>query len=399
MSSNRPFEPFNLAAVMQNAEALKGMRRASVLDDLQAQYLGGQIKRSESAEGRAQSQEDRASTEFDQEQQVVNTRLLNMAAAEVAQNPAAAQRWDPIIKAAIPNWEPIQGGDPAQIQAAAKQLFESTSQALQAYTAGSGVTQAKPSALIEQYNQAVAEGYKGGYLNFVQEQSQRQVGAQYGAPVNQPGLGIVQPSRVDPTRNITLTPEADVVSAGAERAGSEATAQTQAREAQQRFSAQIDEGFAAADSMPVLRRGLELLDQGIQTGGYNALELWAKNRLGVTGADEGELSANLGKAVLAQLRSTFGAQFTEREGARLAELEGGFGKSAAVNRRLLQQALQLVERTARRGVLAARRSGDDETARMIEEAMNERLEYGDTQQPEAGANGQQVGRFTIQVVD
>jgi hypothetical protein len=365
---------------MQNAEALKGMRRASVLDDLQAQYLGGQIKRAESAEGRAQAQETRASTEFDQEQQVINTRLLNMAAAEVAQNPAAASRWDPIIKAAIPNWEPIQGGDPAQIQAAAKLWFESTSQALEAYQSTTTSSNVQSTQILGNGNIGIVT--RDGRVIDTGHQAKPQMS------VNNVG-GVPTVTRLTGA-NTSTTPLSTIegeAQGAAQIAGSEATAETQARETQQRFSAQIDEGFAAADSMPVLRRGLELLDQGIQTGGYNALELWAKNRLGVTGADEGELSANLGKAVLAQLRSTFGAQFTEREGARLAELEGGFGKSAAVNRRLLQQALQLVERTARRGVLAARRSGDDETARMIEEAMNERLEYGDTQsqQPDQSA--------------
>lgn len=136
MASNRPFEPFSIASVMQNAEALKSMKRQSVLDDLQGQYMRGNITRAESGERRAQAVESRASTEFDQEQQVTNTRLLNMAAAEVAQNPAAASRWDPILKAAIPNWESMQGGDPAQIQAGAKQLYESTTAALTAHTRG-----------------------------------------------------------------------------------------------------------------------------------------------------------------------------------------------------------------------------------------------------------------------
>jgi hypothetical protein len=171
----------------------------------------------------------------------------------------------------------------------------------------------------------------------------------------------------------------------AQSAGKVTGAQARSRTGEERMAAQIDEGFAAADSLPVIRRGLELLDQGVKTGGWNALKLWASNRLGVTGADQGELSANLGKAVLSQLRSTFGAQFTEREGARLAEIEAGFGKSTEANRRLLQQAFQLVERTARRGVLAARRSGDEETARMIEESMNERLDYD--REPESSDAG------------
>lgn len=169
--------------------------------------------------------------------------------------------------------------------------------------------------------------------------------------------------------------------AAAQRREAEQLAGTRGQTTAQRWATQIDEGFAAADSLPVLRRGLELLKGGIETGGWDAVKLWASNRLGVTGADEGELSANLGKAVLAQLRSTFGAQFTEREGARLAEIEAGFGKSTAANIRLLEQAAQLVERTAKRGITAAKNAGDDDAARMIEEALSFRITYG------AGSSG------------
>lgn len=175
-----------------------------------------------------------------------------------------------------------------------------------------------------------------------------------------------------------LSTSEEETAAAARRAEEEKLAGTRGQLTAQRWATQIDEGFAAADSLPVLRRGLELLkDVGIETGGLDALKLWASNRLGVTGADEGELSANLGKAVLAQLRSTFGAQFTEREGARLAEIEAGFGKSTAANTRLLEQAYQLVERTAKRGINAARSAGDNDSAQMIEDAMNFRITYDD----------------------
>ena len=87
-----------------------------------------------------------------------------------------------------------------------------------------GGAAAKPSALVEQYQLAKAEGFSGSYLDFVREQSQRQVGAQYGAPVNQPGIGVVQPSRTDPSRNVTLVPESTVVSSDAERARANAAA-------------------------------------------------------------------------------------------------------------------------------------------------------------------------------
>ncbi len=266
MASNRPFEPFSLASVMQNAEQLKSMKRQSALDDLQAQYLQGQNTRAQSAEGRAQ-------TEFSQEQQVANTRLLNMAAAEVAQNPAAASRWDPIIKAAIPNWEPIQGGDPAQIQAAAKQLFDSTSRALQAFNAGSGVAQAKPSALIEQYDRYVAQGGQLPFVDpnrsgndFITQFAQSQVGAQYGAPTDVPGVGVVQPSRTQgPGGNVVISPESNVANAEAARAGQAATAKAQA-EATAEQQQELTANQRTLEVWGVAKQGLVRALSGTSTG-------------------------------------------------------------------------------------------------------------------------------------
>lgn len=126
------FTPFSLANVFQNVEAVKGMRNDNLMAGLQQKFMGQQMDRAGAQEQRAAAQESRAQAQFDQEAQLFNTRLLNMAAAEVAQNPNAARRWDSVLKAAIPNWEPVQG-DPAQIQAAAKQIYESTSAALSAY--------------------------------------------------------------------------------------------------------------------------------------------------------------------------------------------------------------------------------------------------------------------------
>lgn len=131
------FTPFSLANVFQNVEAVKGMRNDNLMAGLQQKFMGQQMDRAGAQERRAAAQESRAQAQFDQEGQVFNTKLLNMAAAEVAQNPNAARRWDSVLKAAIPNWEPVHG-DPAQIQAAAKQLYESTSAALSAYQGNNG---------------------------------------------------------------------------------------------------------------------------------------------------------------------------------------------------------------------------------------------------------------------
>ena len=107
----------------------------------------------------------------------------------------------------------------------------------------------------------------------------------------------------------------------------------------------------------------------VDTGGFPRAALAVKNFFGVTGADETELSNNLGKAVLSQLRATFGAQFTEREGQLLLSIEANIGKSTEGNRVLLERALRLVDRTIDRGIRAAERRGDTAT---VDELRRER---------------------------
>lgn len=157
--------------------------------------------------------------------------------------------------------------------------------------------------------------------------------------------------------------------------GGVSNAEEGAKENQKRYASMISEGYKAADALPIVNRGLELLGS-VSTGGIDAAKLKATNLFGVTGADEAELSANLGKAVLAQLRTTFGAQFTENEGRRLQEIEAGFGKSTEGNKRLLDQAKKLVERVARRGIDAAKRTNNAFDADEIDRAMQFSLSPG-----------------------
>jgi len=137
---------------------------------------------------------------------------------------------------------------------------------------------------------------------------------------------------------------------------------------EERRQSTINLGVDASKGLPVLKRSLELLDT-IQTGGFAAAQLRFQQAFGIEGADEGELSANLGKAVLTQLKSTFGSAFTEREGSRLERIEAGFGKSPATNRRLLGNLLQLVEREANSAIKAAVESKDFRTAAEIQELL------------------------------
>lgn len=131
------FAPFNLASVIQNAEAIKGMRRQGVLDDLQAQYVQSQMGRAGAQEQRAVAQEGRVKTEFDQEQAMFGLRQLNAATAEISQNPSALKRWAPVLIAIDPNggWDNTDGVTPEQIQAGAKKIYESSTAALRALSA------------------------------------------------------------------------------------------------------------------------------------------------------------------------------------------------------------------------------------------------------------------------
>lgn len=126
-----PFETFDLGRVLQTAQAIKGMRNHSITEKLQQQYLGSQIRANDQ-----KTQQDAAV--FDEKQQIENTRLLNSAMAEISQNVNAADRWAPLLKErgvinADFDW---RSRPPEEIQAGAKQMFESTSQALRAYKGG-----------------------------------------------------------------------------------------------------------------------------------------------------------------------------------------------------------------------------------------------------------------------
>jgi len=149
---------------------------------------------------------------------------------------------------------------------------------------------------------------------------------------------------------------------------------------EKRQQALIAKGQDAADSYANIKRGIELLGE-IETGGIDRVSIAAKQFFGVEGADEAELSNRLSKAVLSQLRETFGAAFTESEGRRLERIEAGFGKSTAGNKRLLRQAERIILRSARRGIHAAKSSGDMETAMEIQDALD--FSLSDPDQPQA----------------
>jgi len=162
----------------------------------------------------------------------------------------------------------------------------------------------------------------------------------------------------------------------------------------------IDSGIEAANGAANLNRALTLLD-GVSTGGFDNLALKVKQAFGVEGADEGELSSLMGKAVLAQLKPIFGAAFTASEGESLARLEAQFGRNPKTNRKLIENALKIVNRSARRGIAAAEDQGDNFTADEIRNSLALRLEgksdvVGATTQA-VGSPPTTIGRFTVEV--
>jgi hypothetical protein len=145
----------------------------------------------------------------------------------------------------------------------------------------------------------------------------------------------------------------------------------------------IDSGVSAADSTANIRRSIALLDE-VKTGGFASVAQKAKNLLGIESANEGELAANLGQSVLAQLKPLFGAAFTAAEGERLESISARFGLNAETNKRLLEQILKVSERSARRAIKAAEDAGDDFTAQEIKDALEFVLDdskAGATQSP------------------
>ncbi len=134
----------------------------------------------------------------------------------------------------------------------------------------------------------------------------------------------------------------------------------------------IVQGITAAQGMPTIKRSIDLLKE-IKTGGYASVALKVKQAFGVEGADEAELSANLGRSVLGQLKDIFGSQFTDKEGLRLEKIEAGFGKSSEGNLRLLNQLYKMSELKVRQGRARAIAEEDDATVAEIDEYMNFQL--------------------------
>ena len=152
------------------------------------------------------------------------------------------------------------------------------------------------------------------------------------------------------------------------------TAETRAATQEQRNQALLQAGIDAADATGTVIDSLNLLET-VNTGGFNAAANAAKRLFGVESADEAELSANLGRAVLSQLKPIFGAAFTATEGDRLERIEASFGKSTEGNKRLLNDLLTINERAAKRALKIAEQNGDELSIEIIEPVLQQIAEY------------------------
>lgn len=118
----------------QVAGMLQERNRYQQLLAMQQKHDADQAARQKAADARQSVTDARETTKFSQEQQITNTKLLAAAAAEIAQNPAAAERWIPQLKQAgiIRADFDIASIPPEQLQAHAAELYKSTSAALAA---------------------------------------------------------------------------------------------------------------------------------------------------------------------------------------------------------------------------------------------------------------------------
>lgn len=124
----------------------------------------------------------------------------------------------------------------------------------------------------------------------------------------------------------------------------------------ERLQGYVDTGVQMADNLTTVNRSLQLLES-VGTGGLDQALIKGKRMLGIESADEAELSYELGKAVMRQLKPTFGAAFTAKEAEMLMNLESGLGKSAEGNIRILRNMQEVVDRAANRGLRAAKELG------------------------------------------
>ena len=172
-------------------------------------------------------------------------------------------------------------------------------------------------------------------------------------------------NRVFDTSGIEVTDNpqrrAEVIRAGRNEgvilAGEIATATTRAETQEARVQIAIEDGIDAAARMPKLMMARELLNT-VDTGGWDAVKLRFKQAFGITSADESKLIYELSKNVLSQLKPTFGAAFTAKEGDLLMRIEANTNLSTEGNIALLDELINALDLAVQRGRVEARENKD-----------------------------------------
>lgn len=154
---------------------------------------------------------------------------------------------------------------------------------------------------------------------------------------------------------------AEVIRAGRDSgvllAGDMAAATTRATSQETRIQQAIEDGIDAAARMPKLMMARELLNT-VDTGGWDAVKLRFKQAFGITSADESKLIYELSKNVLSQLKPTFGAAFTAKEGDLLMRIEANTNLSTEGNIALLDELINALDLAVQRGRVEARENKD-----------------------------------------
>lgn len=162
----------------------------------------------------------------------------------------------------------------------------------------------------------------------------------------------------------------------------------------------IDQGIESTTTINDIGRALELLNQ-VNTGKPEAVLLSAKQAFGLEAANEAELKSLLGRAVIANLRASFGGNPTEGERAALSEVEASFSQQGEVNKRLLNNTLNKLEAKIDKAIRAAERENDQFAEDELDLAK-ERIEaiksaFETTEAPKSNTFTSSAGiRFTVE---
>tara|TARA_A100000172_G_scaffold63371_1_gene42773 strand:- start:43 stop:1302 length:1260 start_codon:yes stop_codon:yes gene_type:complete len=166
------------------------------------------------------------------------------------------------------------------------------------------------------------------------------------------------------------------------------TGQTVAERTQDAIQAGID----ASQRIPKLREAMNILGS-VGTGGMDSVVLAFKQRLGITSADESKLIYELSKNVLSQLKPTFGAAFTAREGDLLQRIEANTGMSTEGNKALLQELIDALQLDVQRGRLEAKETQDTSALNAMEGYLNQQFQLETVDLGGSPADDRQVLRF------